>query len=352
MPVNISTDAPAESVAITDGELALVTRLLAADRLILGKVQRIARIGASLYVRGNTNGWWRLNSTGPLWTQVADPTVPVVVPPPVVTPPVFAPPDIMDMDLTGTDAIKAYCDEGNMSGGRYGDWPSYANKYSANYNPLFLTDPANGTHFLRAGGDQVNSFRILNWFINLGQPNTKLAGFAPVEELYLRHCIRLNANVLTGCDPRSLGMKLSGVSGLYPGLWPATIAEVDITHLTGVHSLPMETYAYSQEGAQIMTAIAEDLEIMEWSTIEQRVKMNTPGIADGILEFWHDDKPVYSRTDMNFRGNNGAAKWGCMQAQIYVGGQTYPFLGNVDVDFAHLAMSTQRIGRPHELMAA
>lgn len=347
MPLSITSDAPAESVALTDGELALITRALAADRLILGKSQRIARVGGVIYVRGNTNGWWRLNQTGPLWTQVADPTIPV--PPPA---PAFAPPDIMDLDLTGTDAIKAYCDEGNMSGGRYGDWPSYANKYSANYNPQFLVDPANGMHFLRAGGDQANSFRILNWFINLGQPNTKLAGFAPVDELYLRHCVRLNSNVTTGCDPRSLGMKLSGVSGLYPALWPATIAEIDLTHIVGAASAPLETYAYSEEGAQIMTAIGAELRIMQWGCIEQHVKMNTPGASDGVLEFWLDDAPVYRRTNTNFRGNNSAAKWGCMQAQIYVGGQTYPFIGKVDVDMAKLAMSSQRIGRPAELLAA
>jgi hypothetical protein len=42
--------------------------------------------------------------------------------------------------------------------------------------------------------------------------------------------------------------------------------------------------------------------------LRQRVTLNTPGEANGILEVWVDDQPVLKRTDLMFRDQPGK-KW-------------------------------------------
>jgi len=45
------------------------------------------------------------------------------------------------------------------------------------------------------------------------------------------------------------------------------------------------------------------IKVARWHCIEQRVKVNTPGVADGVIENWVDGVKGFSRTDMLFRKN-------------------------------------------------
>ena len=38
-----------------------------------------------------------------------------------------------------------------------------------------------------------------------------------------------------------------------------------------------------------------------WATVETRIRMNTPGRSDGVVEAWFDGRKVLSRTDIRFR---------------------------------------------------
>lgn len=39
----------------------------------------------------------------------------------------------------------------------------------------------------------------------------------------------------------------------------------------------------------------------QWLEITQRVKMNTPGVSDGVIQVWMDGQLVHNQTDVLFR---------------------------------------------------
>jgi hypothetical protein len=41
----------------------------------------------------------------------------------------------------------------------------------------------------------------------------------------------------------------------------------------------------------------------EWHCVEAHVVLNTPGLADGVLEFWIDDELQNTRSDLDWRGS-------------------------------------------------
>jgi hypothetical protein len=65
----------------------------------------------------------------------------------------------------------------------------------------------------------------------------------------------------------------------------------------------LEVYAYLQDkedgyGTSIGRG-ATTLDTNKWYTITQRVKLNTSGNNDGIIEFFVDGNKVYSQDDLN-----------------------------------------------------
>ena len=40
----------------------------------------------------------------------------------------------------------------------------------------------------------------------------------------------------------------------------------------------------------------------KWRCVEAHARLNTPGNADGVFEFWIDGAPENARTDLDFRG--------------------------------------------------
>ncbi|HEB62892.1 MAG TPA: hypothetical protein ENJ07_00255 [Gammaproteobacteria bacterium] len=64
----------------------------------------------------------------------------------------------------------------------------------------------------------------------------------------------------------------------------------DFIHLKWLGQMRGETPIFSSSDAG------------QWRCIEGRVRLNTPGLNDGIFEFWIDDNLESSRSDLNWRG--------------------------------------------------
>lgn len=81
-----------------------------------------------------------------------------------------------------------------------------------------------------------------------------------------------------------------------------------------------------------------------WHCVEGRVKMNTPGQNDGILEGWVDEQLAFHESDFKFRtsGQSGIhikSFW----FDVFFGG-TSPAPGSLSMDFDSLVLSSDRVG--------
>ena len=143
------------------------------------------------------------------------------------------------------------------------------------------------------------------------------------EEIYFRYYLRLAQDWLLAAD----GGKLPGLAGTYGqagwggrpwdgnkgwSLRGSFGTNPPKGHL-GNGRVMLGTYAYHSkatatygEGLQWITGgLAGLIEPDRWYCIEQRVKLNTPGTADGVLQVWVDGQLALSRTDIRLRDREG-----------------------------------------------
>jgi|CXWL01.1.fsa_nt_gi hypothetical protein len=86
----------------------------------------------------------------------------------------------------------------------------------------------------------------------------------------------------------------------------------------------------------------------QWVWLEQRCKLNTPGMSDGVYSLWINDMAIAHYTDVpvNEAGTSPTLGWYYLSitAEWGGGGGTINQLQHWDVD--HVVLSTQRIGMP------
>lgn len=82
----------------------------------------------------------------------------------------------------------------------------------------------------------------------------------------------------------------------------------------------------------------------KWYCVEGRIKLNTPGAHNGILQGWVDGQPAFDRTDIAFRrSGEGSMHVKSFWFDNYYGGsETSPAVN--EVQFDSLALSDQKIG--------
>jgi hypothetical protein len=82
----------------------------------------------------------------------------------------------------------------------------------------------------------------------------------------------------------------------------------------------------------------------KWYCVEGRIKLNTPGKHDGVIEGWVDGQQAYSRSDFAFRrADEGSMHIKSFWFDNYYGGSyTSPVVN--EVDFDSLALGDQKIG--------
>ncbi|MBM4018917.1 MAG: DNRLRE domain-containing protein [Planctomycetes bacterium] len=163
------------------------------------------------------------------------------------------------------------------------------------------------------------------------------AGGEP-EEIYFRYYLRLGDDWNQTAD----GGKMPGISGTYgvagwggrradgTNGWSArgafALSIPADNPLAGRH--PIGTYCYhaDQPGSYgdiwlWKTGYRGFLEKNRWYSVEQHLKLNTPGEKDGVLRAWVDGRPAFQKTDLRFR-HVGRLKIEQIWMNVYHGGTT------------------------------
>jgi hypothetical protein len=198
---------------------------------------------------------------------------------------------------------------------------------------------ANGFRALDGNALAVTLLRGKHLALNHQIYFRSLPGGEP-EEAYFRYYLRLGDD----WNPEHEGGKMPGFAGTYGragwgpratnGLngWSArgNFFAVDpdsakVSQLRGLGS-----YVYTATTTQV------DGEVWGWNlgptglvpknrwvSIEQRVKLNTPGQDNGVLQVWVDGQPAFSRTDIRW-GDTAALKIESVWMNVFYGGTGVP----------------------------
>ncbi len=82
----------------------------------------------------------------------------------------------------------------------------------------------------------------------------------------------------------------------------------------------------------------------EWSCIEIRYRMNTPGEADGVMQGWFDDELRYERDDIRFRDTPDLGVDTLMGTFFHGGEEAWQPLKTEYVSIDNVVLATERIG--------
>ncbi|MFQ5554424.1 MAG: right-handed parallel beta-helix repeat-containing protein, partial [Acidimicrobiia bacterium] len=183
-------------------------------------------------------------------------------------------------------------------------------------------------------------------------------GFSDPQALYFRYYLRFPADYVN----HGRG-KLPGFGGLYSGSARNNIKPSDSQPGWSGRMLFSPTYTsrdadYTQIGFYVYHRgqIADQGDLLLWDTapaelrhgswycVEGHVSMNTPGVADGTMTGWVDEKLAFAQHDFMFRGAGDAALgvksfW----FDTYYGGVD-PAPATLSVDIDELRLSSERIG--------
>lgn len=89
-----------------------------------------------------------------------------------------------------------------------------------------------------------------------------------------------------------------------------------------------------------------------WHTLEQLVKLNTPGRADGVISIWYDRALVHSESGLVFRDTKSLTIDGLLFSTFF-GGNNASFATPVstNIQFRNFVMSSHRIANTSEQSA-
>ncbi len=142
-------------------------------------------------------------------------------------------------------------------------------------------------------------------------------GSEPVE-VYFRYYLRLAQSWFRAAE----GGKLPGLAGTYGqagwggrpwhghkgwslrgsyGTPPPLGHPAHGRLLLGTYAYHSRSTGYGEGFGWLGSAMAGLIEPDRWYCIEQRVRLNTPGNDDGVLQVWIDGRPVLSRVDLRLR---------------------------------------------------
>jgi hypothetical protein len=167
----------------------------------------------------------------------------------------------------------------------------------------------------------------------------------PVDHVFLRYFVRFPANFEF--------VKGGKLPGFYGG---AQISGGHIPDGTNGFSTRFmwrtdgqgEVYAYLPSSTRFGTSLgrgswhfARD----QWQCIEQELKLNTPGTADGAVHVWLDGKPVYQNEQLLFRTTASLRAEGVFFSTFFGGGDSsWAPPADTYADFAAFAVAPARVG--------
>jgi hypothetical protein len=234
----------------------------------------------------------------------------------------------------------------------------------------FIDVPEFGTRAARFESRSLNPYTklgsdgstIMHWRKWLNE-NTKEAssakalGNVPLNDLYLRYCVLIEQDILTGIN--EIGVKLSGLSGRADGqgvttgilYWHAKPDSQGRMRLT-------TTYWFGETLKDQSTGYGADwikdkyLLPNTWHCIETHLRLNTmnpngTANADAVLEAWFDDELVFSKSDFVIHRYTGPMpiEINNVHAQIFHGGAATP-LTPIHYRVTGFVLAKRHIGVP------
>lgn len=183
-------------------------------------------------------------------------------------------------------------------------------------------------------------------------------GLSDPDELYYRYFIRLPEsfkNYGSGKIPGPAGLySASGRNGIKPSNsnpgWSARMQFAPSTTPATANTTAIGFYVYHRNQAKatgdtlMWDPSVGVLKHGAWTCVEGHVSMNTPGVRNGVLEGWVDEKLAFYQDDFQFLGSADAALgiksfW----FDTYYGGDgTAP--GSLNFQFDELVLSPDRVG--------
>lgn len=176
------------------------------------------------------------------------------------------------------------------------------------------------------------------------------AGLSDPEEIYLRYYIRFNDTWQRSGDGE-IG-KLPGFGGVYGSGAGQGCSPVNGTNGWSARMMNFDRGSTYQVGFYAYHADMDDdcgehmvwptsLSRNRWYSIEARVKLNTVGASDGILEGWIDDQLVFSRKNLRFR-TVSSLKIEKVWGNVYMGG-SWTATSNMAIHFDNMVIARNRI---------
>jgi hypothetical protein len=205
------------------------------------------------------------------------------------------------LDLTSYATITATIPSGNMAQ----PWA---------YDAEFITE-STGLKALRFASN-IHNQRLISWFMPIGSR----------EEVWARYAVMIEDDVAAGFN--ELGMKLPGVGSLQERI--SLRMEHTPPRADGTYGFTSYWYdAESGSGYGVITPMGASFTPGRYYVIEQYVKLNTPGVADGIIRIRVDGRQTYERTDKLFRRNDqfqpvASTKLEDLHLNFYHGGMRMP----------------------------
>lgn len=200
------------------------------------------------------------------------------------------------------------------------------------YQPEWLSGPK-GLPALRFSSDPTNR-RLIAWLLR----------FNPREEAYARYCLFIEDDVADGMD--ELGIKLPGLAG-DEFSWRMEHGRIAPGNRGLYAALD---YLYAAElgrGYPKFRSMGGTLQAGRWYSVEQYVKLNTPGKADGVGKVWINGTLTWESHEVRYR-DKPTSRINRVHVNVYHGGRRY-VKAPIHYRIAAIAVATSYIGPPPEL---
>ncbi|MFO1396477.1 MAG: hypothetical protein U1F48_05375 [Burkholderiales bacterium] len=200
------------------------------------------------------------------------------------------------------------------------------------YEPEWLAGP-NGLPVLRIAASLANQ-RLVSWFLR----------FPPQDAVYARYCMLIEDDVADGMTER--GVKLPGLTGGEVS-WRMEHGPVDVRRRGLYAALDYRYAADTGAGYGAINGMNVSFKAGLWYVIEQYVRLNTPGRADGAGKVWINGRLVWASDSVRWR-DHAATRIDQLHVNVYHGGMGLP-KGPMHYRLAAIAVATAPIGPPPEL---
>lgn len=201
------------------------------------------------------------------------------------------------------------------------------------YDAQWLAGPK-GLPVLRASSHPANQ-RLISWFLR----------FEPQQEVYARYALLIEPDVADGMT--ELGVKLPGLAGGEVS-WRMEHGPIAPANPGRYAALDYMYSAESGAGYPPLRSMGGVFEAGRWYSIEQYVKLNTPGQPDGVAKVWINGNLTWSSDKVRFR-DKPDTRIDHLHVNIYHGGMGLP-KAPIHYRIAAIAVAREYIGPPVELL--